>query len=123
MDSLLFKAALTIYGIKNCDTMKKAFTWLKENNIEFTFFDYKKEQLTEERIAFWLNQKSITELINTKGTTFKKLTDEQKLGITNVAAAKKLMLTNTSMIRRPLVDFKQKILLGFNAEIWAKELL
>jgi len=114
---------MIVYGIKNCDTMQKAFKWLDANHITYTFHDYKKEGITKHKIEEWLKHFPITELINTKGITYKKLSDEEILSITNKNKALELMIQKTSMIKRPLVEMKDGILLGFKVDEWQKKLL
>ena len=114
---------MIIYGIKNCDTMQKAFKWLDEHQISYTFHDYKPRGITEEKIREWLKHFAITDLINTKGTTFKKLSDEKKLSLRDKSKAIQLMIQNPSMIKRPLVEMKNGLLLGFKLEEWEKKLL
>jgi len=113
---------MIIYGIKNCGTMKKAFLWLEENGVAYTFHDYKTKGVTKEKIMHWLSQKSLTDLINTSGTTFKKLSEQEKtlLGDTNKAI--ELMIEKTSMIKRPLVETGNEVLLGFNPDFWDKHI-
>jgi arsenate reductase len=109
-----------IYGIKNCDTMKKAFTWLDEHGISYTFHDYKKLGITNDKLTAWLKDVNLLELINTKGTTFKKLTAQQQDGIHNKAQAIDLMINQPSMIKRPLLEVNNKLLLGFKPTDWEK---
>jgi arsenate reductase len=113
---------ITIYGIKNCDTMQKAFKWLDANKIKYAFHDYKKSGLTKEIIAEWLKQLSLDQLINTRGTTWKNLTETEKASISNVNKAVELMMENSSMIKRPLVDTGNGYLLGFDALKWKTQL-
>lgn len=103
---------VTIYGIKNCDTMKKAFKWLEGNSIEFIFHDYKKSGINEDNLRTWLEQKPWDELINRRGTTWRKLSDEDKEGIDNTKAVS-LMMENTSLIKRPVLEIDGAIHLGF----------
>ncbi len=114
---------ITIYGIKNCDTMKKAFTWLEQQGINYTFHDYKKQGITDAKLNEWLKNIAVDKLINTKGTTFKKLTPEQQSSITKPNLAIELMLSNPSMIKRPLVEFNGNYTLGFDAATWQNLLL
>lgn len=109
---------VTIFGIKNCDTMKKAFTWLGNHKIKYTFHDYKKSGIDKDTISGWLMHFPIDELINTKGTTWKKLSDNEKDSIHNVPKAIELMIHNPSMIKRPVLHYKQFLLLGFKEEKW-----
>ena len=108
----------TIYGIKNCDTMKKAFIWLDDQGIKYTFHDYKKQGITVPKLNEWLKNIAVDKLINTKGTSFKKLTPEQQASITQPSLAIELMLSNPSMIKRPLVEFDGNYTLGFDANVW-----
>lgn len=98
--------------------MKKAFTWLDENGVAYTFHDYKTKGITKEKIKQWLKHKKLEELINTKGTTFRQLTDAEKASITNEDKAIILMMEKTSVIKRPIVETKNELLVGFNPEFW-----
>ena len=109
---------MTVYGIKNCDTMKKAFDWLKRNNIEFDFHDYKKSGIDKITLLKWLETHKIDVLINTKGSTWKQLSDEQKNSISNIEDAIALMISKPSMIKRPLVELEKSYLLGFDEAKW-----
>ena len=109
---------MIVYGIKNCDTMKKAFDWLKENKIEYDFHDYKKSGIDKATIQEWLKSFPIDQVINTKGTTWKQLSDEQKSSISNIDDAIELMISKPSMIKRPLVKLAKGYLLGFEVENW-----
>ncbi len=111
---------MTVYGIKNCDMMKKAFDWLKENKIEYDFHDYKKSGIDKATIQEWLKSFLIEQVINTKGTTWKQLSDEQKSSISNTDEAIELMISKPSMIKRPLVKLEKSYLLGFEVEKWGK---
>ncbi|AFK03706.1 ArsC family protein [Emticicia oligotrophica DSM 17448] len=107
---------LTVYGIPNCDTVKKALTWLKDHNIAFEFHDYKKKGITPEKLEEWLTQVPYDKLVNRAGTTFKKLTEEEKANITDNASAIALMLEKTSVIKRPIVESDKILAMGFKAE-------
>ena len=108
---------LTIYGIKNCDTMKKAFVWLNDNGIAYQFFDYKKSALDENILDDWLNRLGWQAIVNQKGTTWRKLAlDKNTLDNQSI---KPIILQNLSMIKRPLVVLDDgQIMLGFNVEQW-----
>ncbi len=98
--------------------MKKAFNWLDEHGIKYAFHDYKKQGITADKLNEWLQQTEVTKLINTKGTTFKKLTPEQQESINNKVHSVELMLNQPSMIKRPLIEVNNKVVLGFNAAEW-----
>lgn len=110
--------AITIYGIKNCDTMKKARAWLDKHGIEYKFHDYKTAGIERERLERWSNKLGWEILLNRAGTTFRKLPDKDK----QVADAKKaiaLMLAQPSMIKRPVLDLGGgKLLVGFKPELY-----
>ncbi len=105
-----------IYGIKNCDTMKKAFDWLTANNILYEFHDYKKMSISEQKIQEWLTQKPWDVLINRAGTTWKKLSDEEKA--TDEISATKLMMEKPSMIKRPIIENDKIVVMGFNSDTY-----
>jgi len=106
---------LTLYGIPNCNTVKKARAWLDERGVAYQFHDYKKAGIAREKLEEWLNQVPWGRLVNRAGTTFRQLPDEQKP--TDADSAVAAMLTNPSMIRRPLLERDGQVLtLGFKAE-------
>ena len=96
---------LTIYGIKSCSTMKKAFTKLDELGVNYNFHDYKKQGIDKESVQRWVDALGIDKILNKRGTTWRKLTDEQKQAADeNVNNAIDLLIENTSMIKRPIVE-------------------
>ena len=109
---------MKIYGIKSCDTMKKAFTWLNNHGIEYTFFDYKKEVLLEDNFNYWLSKITLEQIVNKQGTTYKKLTDSQKAAIQNPDTAFDIIKVNTSVIKRPLIEINNSVYVGFNETTW-----
>lgn len=113
---------ITIYGIKNCDTMKKARAWLDKAGVEYAFHDYKSAGIERERLEKWSAKLGWEKLLNRAGTTFKKLPDKDKAGLTE-AKAIKLMLAQPSMIKRPVLDLGGgKLLAGFKPEIYKEAL-
>lgn len=106
-----------IYGIRNCDTVKKARAWLDEHNIAYQFHDYKTSGITEKHLRTWLKQIDRQQLVNRSGMTWRKLADEQKAKIVDDDTAIALMLAQTSVIKRPLVEIDGKVkALGFSVE-------
>lgn len=96
---------ITIYGIKSCSTMKKAFTKLDEHGVSYDFHDYKKQGIDKESVQRWIDELGIDKVLNKRGTTWRKLTDEQKQAAdANVNNAIDLLIENTSMIKRPIVE-------------------
>ena len=96
--------------------MKKAFDWLTANNVPYEFHDYKKMGISEEKIQEWLMQKSWDVLINQAGTTWKKLSDEEKSS--NEKDAIKLMMEKPSMIKRPIIENDKIVVMGFNSDTY-----
>ncbi len=107
---------LKVYGIPNCDTVKKTTTWLKENNLAYAFHDYKKEGISQEKLQEWLMQVPYEKLVNRAGTTFKSLSDDEKSKIVDNATAIALMLEKTSVIKRPIVESDKILAVGFKKE-------
>lgn len=104
-----------MYGIKNCDTIKKARKWLEENQVEYEFFDYKKEGVSAELADTFIKELGWEALINKRGTTWRALPEDTKNNI-NEKVAKELMMENSSIIKRPLLDTGSKKVLGFKVE-------
>jgi len=95
---------VTLYGIPNCDTVKKARTWLDANGIAFTFHDFKKAGINDDLVTAWLKDVPWDLLVNRKGTTWRGLSDERKAAITDNASATALMLELPSIIKRPVLQ-------------------
>ena len=112
--------AITIYGIKNCDTMKKARSWLDNQGVDYTFHDYKSAGIEREKLERWAKKAGWETLLNRAGTTFKKLPDEDKEGLTEKKALA-LMLAQPSMIKRPVLELPGgKLLVGFKPEQYSE---
>jgi arsenate reductase len=116
MDAKMAKP-VTIYGIKNCDTMKKAFAWLDQHKIAYAFHDYKKDGVAKSEIEQWTKQMGWELILNRAGTTFRKLPDKDKENLTAQKAIS-LMLAQPSMIKRPVLDVGGKLAVGFKPEIY-----
>ena len=107
---------ITIYGIKNCDTMKKARAWLESHGVDYAFHDYKSAGIDRKRLEGWAKKVGWETLLNRAGTTFRKLPDDDKQGL-DAAKAIALMLAEPSMIKRPVLDLGGgKLLVGFKPE-------
>ncbi len=98
--------------------MKKAFTWMNNHGIEYTFFDYKKEILLEDNFNYWLSKITLEQIVNKQGTTYKKLTDSQIAAIKNPDTAFDIIKVNTSVIKRPLIEINNSVYVGFNETTW-----
>jgi arsenate reductase (glutaredoxin) len=112
---------ITVYGIKNCDTMKKARTWLDTNGVQYAFHDYKTAGIDADVLKRWAGEVGWDVLLNRAGTTFRKLPDAQKTGL-NERKAISLMVAQPSMIKRPVVENGKRLLVGFNPAAYKKEL-
>ena len=109
--------AITIYSIKNCDTMKKARAWLDKRGVKYVFHDYKTAGIERERLERWTKKLGWEILLNRAGTTFRKLPDTEKNGVTETKAIT-LMLKQPSMIKRPVLDVGGKLVVGFKPDVY-----
>jgi len=114
---------MTVYGIPNCDTVQKALTWLKQNNIVFEFHDYKKLGITEAKLKEWAKQVDWQVLLNKKGTTWRKLDANAQNAITTEKAAIAFMQQHTSSIKRPVIETAKGILVGFEEAAYSQQLI
>lgn len=105
---------ITLYGIPNCDTVKKARTWLESNGIDYHFHDFKKAGLTHALVDGWLKQVDWDVLVNRKGTTWRGLPDERKAAVADAKSAAALMLESPSVIKRPVLSCNGTTHVGFS---------
>jgi arsenate reductase len=112
---------ITIYGIKACDTMKKARTWLDEHGVAYSFHDYKSVGIDRARLERWIGEVGWETLLNRAGTTFRKLPDADKIGL-DAEKAICLMLAQPSMIKRPVLDLGDRLLVGFKPDAYQSAL-
>ncbi|NER58875.1 ArsC family reductase [Pseudomonas sp. MAFF212428] len=110
--------AYILFGIKACDTMKKARTWLEEQHIQYDFHDYKTQGIDRAHLDRWCDEHGWDVVLNRAGTTFRKLDDAQKANL-DQAKAVELMLAQPSMIKRPVLDLGDKTLVGFKPDLYA----
>lgn len=106
---------LTVYGIKNCDTVKKTLKWLTANDIEHELYDFKKQPLTAELLTSFVKQSEWSLLLNKRSTTFRNLPDEVKNNLTDEVMFN-AVLEQPTLLKRPLLPFQDKLMLGFKAE-------
>jgi len=112
---------VTVYGIRNCDTMKKAFAWLEANGVAYAFHDYKKAGVPPGKLAAWAQRAGWEALANTRGPTWRKIPEAQRAGA-NEARVLALLEAHTSAIRRPIVEAGARLLVGFDAAEFARVL-
>ncbi len=112
---------ITVYGIPNCDTVKKARNWLDAQGVKYAFHDYKKQGADAGRIAGWITAAGLDKVLNRAGTTFRKLPDTDKADLDEGRAAA-LMAANPSCIKRPIVEHPGGLLVGFKPDEWAAAL-
>ncbi len=110
---------ITLYGIKNCDTVKKARRWLDDNGVAYRFHDYRADGLDRRRLGQWVDELGWETLLNRRGTTWRKLPEAVREGI-DAATAVQVMLDNPAVIKRPLLDAGTQRVAGFDAEIYRK---
>ncbi|MEP6970545.1 MAG: ArsC family reductase [Betaproteobacteria bacterium] len=111
---------ITLYGIRNCDTVKKARQWLDDHQLAYTFHDFKTQGVPPERLDHWLRQAGWEVLLNRKGTTWRKLEPAVQFGATDAASARVVMLAHASVVKRPVVEWGNAadVSVGFNADEW-----
>ena len=114
---------MKVYGIKNCNSVKKALNWLKENNVEYEFHDFRKSGIAEEKLREWSQSVGWEQLVNKKGTTWRGLDPELQRTITDEDSAIAHMREKTSVIKRPVIEWPTGILLGFDETKYAVTLL
>jgi arsenate reductase (glutaredoxin) len=112
------KTTITVYGIPNCDSVKKARVWLTTHGIDYTFHDFKKQSVPAEALDVWLQHVSWETLVNRKGTTWRNLDPALQASVVDNASARALMLAHTSVIKRPVVVKGQNVIVGVNPTAW-----
>lgn len=110
---------MKIYGIRNCDTMKKALAWLDAQGVACTFVDYKEAGVAAGRLPHWLAEAGWETLLNRRGLTWKKLSDQERADL-DAAKAERLMAQYPTLIRRPVVEHGDVVVVGFDAETWTR---
>jgi len=113
---------MILYGIPNCDSVKKARRWLDDSGLDHTFHDYKKHGIEADRLARWVSVVGWEPLLNQRGTTWRKLPDADKADLDS-DKAQALMREHTSLIKRPVVEHGDEVLVGFEARTWQRLLV
>ena len=112
---------IKVYGITNCDTVKKARAWLQAQGLEHSFHDFKKQGVPADQLAHWMGQVGWEKLVNRKGTTWRQLDPALQAGLTDEASAHRLMMQHASVIKRPVVEWHNgDVTVGFAADDWAE---
>lgn len=114
---------MTVYGIPNCDTVKKALTWFKSNNIDFEFHNFKKEGIPAKKLKDWDKKAGLEKILNKKSSTWKEVNDEVKETITSIDTAIPLLQEKTSIIKRPVIEDEKFLFFGFDEEVYSKHFL
>ncbi|MEG2766312.1 MAG: ArsC family reductase [Comamonas sp.] len=110
---------IRVYGIPNCDTVKKARTWLTEQGLDYEFHDFKKQGVPADKLALWMQTVGWDKLTNRQGTSWRKLDPSIQAGVTDAASAAQLLQTHSSVIKRPVVEWADgRITVGFKADAW-----
>ncbi len=113
---------IKLYGIANCDIVKKALAWCKKNNREVEFHDYKKEGISKEKLAAWIKQVGLEKIMNKRSTTWRELPVEVQEKIIDNTAAINLMTVHNSIIKRPVIECKGKLIVGYDEAVYQKEI-
>jgi arsenate reductase (glutaredoxin) len=117
---MIGRMALTLYGIPNCDTVKKARAWLAEQGVEYAFHDFKKQGVPPARLQAWMEAAGWDKLLNRQGTTWRKLDPARQATAGDPAGARALMLEQPSVIRRPVVEWPDgTVTVGFDSGQWS----
>jgi len=109
---------LTVYGIPNCDSVKKARVWLSERGADFSFHDFKKQGVPPQALDLWLKQVGWETLLNRKGTTWRKLDSALQASVVDSQSARKIMLEHANVIKRPVCVLKGQVIVGVNPQAW-----
>jgi arsenate reductase len=116
----MFSSKMKLFGIPNCDTVKKARTWLADAGIAFEFHDFKKQGLDQATVQAWLQDVDWELLVNRKGTTWRALPDERRAAIVDAASATALMLENPSVVKRPVLTGAGPTQVGFKPDMYSQ---
>lgn len=111
---------IIIYGISNCDTIKKTLLWFKENNISADFVDYKKHEISAEKISQWISLSGLDLILNKRSKTWNLLDQDEKERAASTDFAIKLMIKNSSLIKRPVIEYKNDLVVGYNESTFNK---
>jgi arsenate reductase len=113
---------ITVYGIPNCDTVKKARTWLSDHGFEYVFHDFKKQGLPEAALDLWLKTVGWETVVNRKGTSWRKLNPQEQGSVSSAATARPFLLANPSLVKRPVIEWRNaketQITVGYQPDDW-----
>lgn len=109
---------ITLYGLPNCDSVKKARRWLDERGTAFTFHDFRKDGVPADRLAAWVAAVGWARLLNRQGTTWRRLDEPTRAGVVDVASATALMRAQPSVIKRPVIEWGRKVTVGYEPADW-----
>ena len=113
---------IIVYGIPNCDTIKKTLDWCKKNKIRVSFYDYKKKGISKEKLAIWCKKVGWESLLNKKSTSWRNMTAKEQAATIDQQSAIKVMMVNNSIIKRPVIEKGDALMVGFNEEEYIKHL-
>ena len=115
-------AEITLYGIPNCDITRKAIAWLNKKKIGYYFYDYKQQGISKEKLNEWCDKAGLAAIFNKRSTTWRELSGPEQQKATNRQQAIELMMEHTSIIKRPIIENDNNLLVGFNEEQYNKQL-
>lgn len=111
---------IKLYGIANCDVVKKAIVWFKENDVEVDFHDYKKEGISEEKLESWIKKSALEKIMNKRSTTWRELSASDQEKIVDNTTAINLMRLHNSIIKRPVIEYKEHVLVGYDEAAYSE---
>jgi Spx/MgsR family transcriptional regulator len=114
---------MTVYGIPNCDTVKKALTWLKDHQVDYTFHDFKKEGISAKKLKEWDKKAGLEKFLNKRSSTWKEVDNSVKETITTIDNAVPLLQEKTSIIKRPVIEDGKFLFFGFDENVYKKHFL
>lgn len=121
VNALKTNAQMIVYGIPNCDTTQKAIAWLKKRKINFAFHNYREAGITAVKLNEWSKLAGWEKILNKKSTTWRSLAPEQQAAVTSQKAAVQVMLSHHSIIKRPVIEYNNKIVTGYNDALYQQE--
>lgn len=110
----------TVYGISTCDTTKKAMSWLKKKNIEFTFHDYRVDGIDKTKLNEWCNKKGWETILNKKSTTWRSLSPTEQSAVINQQTAVTALATHNTLIKRPIIENNDALIVGFDEKLYSE---
>lgn len=111
-------AQITLYGISNCDTVRKAKKWLESQDLTYEFVDFRKDGIDTEQVTRWVDNAGLERVLNKRGTTWRKLSEDEQANAADRSSAIKMLTAQPTLIKRPILEYKNDVTVGFNAAVY-----